>query len=359
MELTNVTESESGMTFDGLTTNGNYTLPEITDIYGNNSSIRNDANNPVTITLAVLMSCISILGTVGNVLLVNRLARRFKQDPRARFMMGTIFSALLMAAIFQPTNVLHLILPDVFQLNQQLCIGSFALRGICVLCHISSVCISSVSNYIYINHPFRGSRWLTLRRVVIVNSAMWTIVVINILGIYVGFLSKVFTFNKGCDHLYLEVPIGFLAGTVYGILVPLLLVSMAVNIRIIVIAQRHIRNIGKHTPSSSEIALSALNVQTSVITTEGEIVKVTKRKSSTIKTRWLQSKPHVIFLLATVIFWIPCIAGATVVVLSNALILQAIKKYLLFALIGVGFGSSSLMTLIEFRKDLLASQCVR
>ena len=162
----------------------------------------------------------------------------FISDQRNRICTNMVCTSLAIGAFYLPIVALKAWHPIIFSQYPLLCIVMDALSGYVIINHLLNSCLTSIWNFTYAKYPLWTMSNLNSTKITVAILCLWTATFVYVIT-YVMTISRHMNFEAGCLSIFYSVPYWFIAFTVYGLMVPSVILILIVNTCFLVFAREH------------------------------------------------------------------------------------------------------------------------
>lgn len=286
----------------------------------NNTDIEYMDNGYVGIILGPCLFTLSAISVLGNSCVLVVYAVEGKWDQRTRFFTGMVCSSLAIGLFFLPLCALKLMLPRFLDNMDTFCVIADGIQGFCVLNHLLNSCVTSAWNFAYVKYPIRTMGWFRPWKITLTISSVWIFIFIYIL-IYMLTLSRHYYLADGCLTIFFHIPEWFVLLTVYGIMVPSVVLILFVNTGFLIVARQHMSK-RKHQDRKTSEALTNVNhvrrISDDECSAASTLTGITEfNEHKVVKRRSRRGTRLSLFLFLCIVVWIPTVVVSNIVALCR------------------------------------------
>ena len=265
--------------------------------------------NPI---LGISVGVLCGISLFSNAFVLGVFALKESWDNKTKFDVSMVCSSLVIAVFFLPVCSYKLLATPSPHTSHVVCLVVDAVQGYCVLNHLLTSCVTSVWNFINVKFPLQSIAWFQPVRANILVASSWIFVLIYVLA-YLCVVSINFKMGYGCTESIRDVPKWIHLMTVYGVIIPSVVVILFFNSGFLILASRHIRKLNMEERKASDLH----SVDNSPALTRRMDCEVDHRKSpeysQLLHRRFRRGRRLSLFLFLCIIVWLPTIATACII----------------------------------------------
>ena len=264
--------------------------------------------NPI---LGISVAVMCVLSILGNGFILGVFALKGSWDNKTKFDVSMVCSSLVIAVFFLPVCSYKLLATPSPHTSHVVCVVVDAIQGYCVLNHLLTACMTSFWNFINVKFPLQAIAWFQPLRTNLLIASSWIFVLIYEI-LYICVIVTNFEMGFSCVKAFKQVPKWIHLMTVYGVIIPSVLIILTVNSGFLILACKHMRTLNTQERNSTYLHLVDINRE--VPRVKGNRVD---RKSihylQSLHWRFRRGRRLSLFLFLCIIIWLPTIGTASVI----------------------------------------------